>query len=130
MYGLSRGPAGAAMRKILICGSRHWTNRDAIHRELESLRGQQVTVIEGGCRGADRLAAVTAPTFGFAVEEYQAAWRIHGHAAGPIRNTKMLVEGKPDEVWAFHEDLRRSKGTADMVRQAQRAGIPVKVFIQ
>jgi len=40
----------------------------------------------------------------------------------------MITFIKVDEVWAFHSDLSKSTGTADMVRQATKAGIPVKVF--
>jgi len=29
---------------------------------------------------------------------------------------------------AFHEDLNKSKGTANMVRQARKAGIPVVIY--
>ena len=116
--------------RVLVCGSRDWTNYRAIRRELGRLRKLQVTVIHGGCRGADIAAGRVAQDFGFVVEEYPADWDRYGRAAGPIRNKQMLDEGSPDEVWAFHEDLRHSKGTANMVRQAQHADIPVKVFTQ
>jgi hypothetical protein len=69
-----------------------------------------------------------ASQLGFTVLPFPADWNTHGKAAGPIRNRQMLKEGKPDVVLAFHEDLGRSKGTADMVRAAKAAGIAVKVF--
>jgi hypothetical protein len=39
-----------------------------------------------------------------------------------------LDEGKPDLVLAFHNDIEHSKGTADMVRRAARAGVRVEVI--
>lgn len=47
--------------------------------------------------------------------------------AGPIRNEQMLQEGQPDKVLAFHENLAQSRGTADMVRRAAKAGVPVEI---
>jgi hypothetical protein len=61
------------------------------------------------------------------VKVFEAAWDMHGKAAGAIRNQRMLDEGKPDEVWAFTDDLATSKGTADMVRRARKADVPVYV---
>ncbi len=50
-----------------------------------------------------------------------AKWETYGKAAGPIRNREMLLN-LPALVVAFPG----GKGTADMVRQAERAGIPVR----
>lgn len=66
---------------------------------------------------ADEWAVVNWAQF----EEYPADWKRYGMAAGPIRNRRMLKEGKPDIVIAF----AGGRGTADMVRQAKAAGVPV-----
>jgi hypothetical protein len=58
---------------------------------------------------------------GIPVKPYPADWRLHGRAAGPIRNTLMLVEGRPDLVVAFPG----GQGTADMTKKALRAGVKV-----
>lgn len=57
--------------------------------------------------------------------EFPALWDKHGRAAGPIRNTQMLDEGRPDLVLAFHRDLSESKGTRNMVEQSVKANLPV-----
>lgn len=54
-------------------------------------------------------------------EEYKADWDTYGLAAGPLRNQRMLDEGKPDVVLAFPG----GKGTADMVARARKAGVRV-----
>jgi hypothetical protein len=56
---------------------------------------------------------------GVDIRTFSADWDKLGAAAGPVRNQKMLVEGRPDLVVAFPG----GKGTADMVRRSERAGI-------
>jgi len=83
------------------------------------------TVIEGEATGADTLARETAKLLDLPFEPYPAQWEKYGRAAGPIRNSQMLLEGKPNAVVAFHTNLAQSKGTANMVNQARKAGLPV-----
>lgn len=116
--------------RVLVCGDRRWSHAgvlvgvlDRIHRE----RGIDV-VIEGEARGADTMAAGWAENHGVRVEPYPASWARHGRAAGPIRNRRMLEEGRPELVVAFHDDLARSKGTLSMVALARKAGVPVEVY--
>ena len=54
-----------------------------------------------------------------------ADWGRHGRAAGPIRNQEMLDVGGHDLVVAVNRDWAKSKGTNDMVKRCERAGIPV-----
>lgn len=107
--------------RVLICGSREWTDRDAIKKEV--LRLKPSVIIEGGARGADTLAREVGVELGILVRTFLADWKTYGRAAGPIRNTRMLVEGKPDLVLAFHKYLAESKGTQNMVKQAKKAGV-------
>ena len=110
--------------RVLICGDRHWENREAIRSWLAKLQDWGYdTVIEGGAKGADRIAEQEARLMGFTVIEFPAEWDLYGRAAGPIRNKQMIVEGKPELVVAFHSDITQSKGTANMVSQARKAGI-------
>ena len=44
---------------------------------------------------------------------FEANWREFGKAAGPIRNQAMIVDGRPNMIFAF----RGGRGTADMVRR-------------
>lgn len=110
--------------RVLVCGGRDYTDADRVFAELDCLHAQEpiTCIIEGGAYGADYLAARWSAKAGLADHErFKADWAIHGHAAGPIRNQKMLDEGKPDVVLAFPG----GKGTADMVRRAKKAGVQV-----
>lgn len=81
-----------------------------------------VTIISGAARGVDTAAVDWAVVNWCPFIEYPADWKKYGGAAGPIRNQQMLDEGKPDLVVAFPG----GSGTADMVRRARAAGVPVK----
>jgi hypothetical protein len=78
------------------------------------------TLIHGDARGVDRICGQWAKENAVAVEEYPAQWELHGNAAGPIRNTYMLTQN-PDLLVAFPG----GKGTANMVRQAGKAGLKI-----
>ena len=109
--------------RVLVCGDRDWKARSLIHRYLAYMKID--VVIEGECRGADRLGKYVAKELGIIVLPFPAKWAEYGRAAGPKRNQQMLDEGKPTLVLAFHDDIQSSKGTKDMIKRANKAGIPV-----
>jgi len=113
--------------KVLICGARDWSDKAFIKLKMQKLKAGTI-VVHGAARGADSLAGEVAEEMGLEVHPYPAAWGVFGRAAGPIRNEQMLNEEMPDAVWAFHSYIEGSKGTKDMMRQAQRRGIPVVLF--
>lgn len=117
--------------KILVCGDRNYADSKELYDSLDWIRGlydyPNVVVIEGEARGADTLGREWAKERGFSVLEFPADWDKHGRAAGPIRNKQML-EQEPDLVVAFHKDISSSKGTLNMITQANRANIPVMLF--
>lgn len=112
--------------RILICGSRDWFDFDLIKSKLSNCPPDTV-VIHGGCRGADSIAGDVAVELGFEVRCFPADWKAHGRAAGPVRNQRMLEEGKPDRVIAFHDDIKSSRGTIDMIRRAEKVGVMVEI---
>ncbi len=117
--------------RVLMCGSRDWTDREKIVRVIDNLcgvYGQDIAIIHGGCRGADTIAGEEASAVHLAVYEYKADWETHGKKAGPIRNQHMLDHGRPHLCIAFHHDYKRSKGTKDMVTRCVEAGVPVIVI--
>ncbi|QOR55749.1 MAG: hypothetical protein YHS30scaffold667_45 [Phage 65_10] len=105
--------------RALVCGGRTFSDAAALDRALGLL--PITLLIHGGAPGADRLAGDWAHAHGVPYRVYFAEWNKHGRSAGGLRNTRMLVEGKPDVVVAFPGGY----GTANMVRQARAAGVPV-----
>lgn len=111
--------------RVLVCGGRDYGDRRAVEGGLEKLwhiygRGEFV-VIQGGATGADYLARQWCVMRQIPYETYPADWKHLGRAAGPLRNARMLDEGRPDLVIAFPGH----KGTADMVRRARAANVEV-----
>jgi hypothetical protein len=94
-----------------------WDALDAIAAELGG-----ITLVTGGASGADALAERWANNRGHHNRIYPAEWRVHGVAAGPIRNERMLQETSPVLVVAFPG----GRGTADMVARARAAGVEVR----
>ena len=109
--------------RVLICGSRQWTDRKTIEAFVGLLR-PDTTIIEGESAGVDKLAAEAARWCNLNVEEYPADWKQYGLGAGAIRNQQMIDEGKPDVVVAFAL-TPITPGTADMIACARRVGTPV-----
>lgn len=115
------------MKRLLVCGSRHYADREFMEGRILHVFRPDV-IIEGGARGADRLARSIAEQHGIAVETYPADWEQYGRAAGHIRNRQMLVEGKPYRVAAFRIGGAENRGTNNMIAQAEKAGIPVAIY--
>lgn len=111
------------MTRVLVCGGRHYADSERVFAVLNNYDADHsfTLLIQGGSTGADDAAARWASIGGTPIRTFRAAWRKHGNAAGPIRNQRMLDEGKPDLVIAFPG----GRGTADMVRRARAAGVEV-----
>lgn len=114
-------------RKILVCGSRDWTDERAITDALLPYQAgfpSDPLVIHGAARGADEIAAWIAENLGLPTRAFPADWKTHGKRAGFLRNLQMLDE-EPDLVIAFQRN--GSRGTQHTIDEARRRGIPVEV---
>lgn len=111
--------------RVLVCGGRDYADAATLYRNLDAIHGARPieVIIQGGYRGADVLAKRWAKLRNVQDIEIKAEWTRFGPAAGPIRNQRMLDEGKPTLVMAFPG----GNGTADMVRKAHAAGVAVVV---
>ena len=109
--------------KVLVCGGRNYSDYNKLSEHLREL--DPSIVVHGAARGADLLADRWAMENNVVVCSYPANWKVHGRAAGLIRNKLMLDEESPDHVIAFPDP--GSKGTWHMVNIAKQAGVPVTV---
>ncbi len=107
--------------RVLVCGGRDYREWLKVFDALEGCKPYPTTVMQGGASGADRHARDWAYDSGTKCITFSADWRAHGKSAGPIRNQKMLDQGRPELVIAFPG----GRGTADMVSRARRAGIRI-----
>lgn len=115
--------------RLLIYGSRTFEDEnfafdvlDAVQRRLIERGYDTFTVISGTCRGGDLIGEEWARLNGCDVVRFPADWKTHGKRAGFLRNTQMLVEGKPTHGIGFI--VEGSKGAAMMSRILTSAGVP------
>lgn len=114
--------------KILICGGREYANQEKFELVMKPFTICRM-VIHGACGwpqmiGVDAMADKWASDHVIEKKRFPADWKKFGNVAGPIRNERMLIEGKPDWVIAFPG----GNGTANMVhltRVAIRAGAEI-----
>lgn len=81
-------------------------------------------ILNGGARGADKMATKIALELGIPVTEVPANWKRHGKMAGHLRNNRML-DMEPSLVVAFYKEGSLNIGTTDMVRKAENKGVLV-----
>ena len=123
--------------KVIFCGDRKWSNKDVIRKAFLELAAEYnyepLYIVEGGAPGADSLSREVIEEEASEIRHLrtittiQADWDNFGVYAGPRRNQQML-DTHPDLVYAFHDNLEESKGTKHMVRIAEHAGIPIRVY--
>lgn len=108
--------------RILVCGGRTYSDKKEVKRVLDHLYPRMSHLMTGAARGVDMLASEwqRANDYNPQYTEFQAEWDKFGYAAGPIRNKKMLRDGKPDMVVHFPG----GRGTANMLKIAKEAGVP------
>lgn len=123
---------GSGMNRILITGSRDWTDKDAVIDAIMDLNNwypidwDEVVIVHGDCpTGADKIADDWAKATGIETDPHPANWELFGKAAGPKRNKEMVDLGA-DIVLAFPKG--KSAGTRGCIKLAQEAGLPVKIF--
>jgi hypothetical protein len=136
--------------RVLVTGSRYWTNVPSITGVLESLADEfpDATLMHGDCRGADRIAAFVWASLGLPVEAYPVDWsapcgpkcpvwhvrrreegRDYCPEAGPMRNRQMINRG-PVVCVAFPRERpgQRGSGTSSCIRDARLASVPVRIY--
>lgn len=127
--------------RILVTGSRDWTDQDAIWEALGNTVApipidREIVIVHGHCpRGADALADEWGRKYGATLERHPANWHLEGKRAGFIRNARMVNRGA-DVVLAFvgpctsprcrRTDPHPSHGASGCADLAEEAGIPVK----
>lgn len=109
--------------KVLVAGGRDFSDSNFMFRFLGEFHTKTPIslIIEGGARGADRLARKWAEQNKIPVVTFPADWPAYGAGAGPRRNLQMFREGQPDVVVAFPGE----RGTRNMIQQAKTFMCPV-----
>src|SRR3954454_21422380 len=110
---------------MLVTGTRDGMSQKLVDKEIAavSLAHPDLIVITGGAPGIDTQCKLACNRLNVHCAVMTALWDTRHQSAGPQRNTAMgLLVGweRLDLVLAFHPNLKKSRGTADMVKQAQK----------
>lgn len=128
--------------RILVTGSRTWTDREFICREMEKAAlfyPLPAVLIHGDCpEGADSLAKWLAINYlGWAHEPHPTDWTKYGRRAGFIRNAEMVQLGATHCLAFLRPCVKRncqtpmphwSHGADHCAWLALKAGIPTTRF--
>jgi hypothetical protein len=138
----------AVSYRLLITGSRQWTDYDTIHAVIARHIAEHgnITVVVGDARGADALARAATLHLGLVPEEHKADWRCRPQCAarhrgldycpeGGFRRNQEMADSGISACEAFDAGCVRprclsrpphpSHGTADCAQRADKAGITV-----
>ena len=107
--------------KVLVFGGRDYSNVNAVNDALGLFWKAHggFCLIEGGARGADRLARGWADRNGMPRITMDANWPVYNKGAGSIRNQWMLDYAQPNYAIGFPGGA----GTADMTQRVLDRGI-------
>lgn len=109
--------------RAIICGGRDYSNHDHAFQSLDAIHSKSpiTHVIEGGARGADRLARSWAISRNIPYTTVNANWNQYGKRAGYLRNKRMRDEFSPDLVIAMPGGV----GTKMMIQLANAINLPI-----
>jgi len=115
--------------RVVVTGGRDFNDYSYVNKVMDlfilSEFGKDMhLLIYGVATGADTLCyewAVARNIITLPFPVTKSEWDRLGRAAGPIRNRRMIEDGKPDVCIAFPGNT----GTANMIKQCKELGVPV-----
>lgn len=116
--------------KIIVAGSRSFTDYSLLERKLDILlsrkveRGEPIEIISGGARGADALGERYPRERGYECTVIPADWQKYGRSAGYRRNEQMAAMA--DAVVCFWDG--QSPGTRHMIEIARNMGLALRLI--
>ena len=112
--------------KVIIAGSRDFKDYTMLTRYCDKILLNQINIeiVSGTASGADRLGEKYTIKKGYPIKKFPADWDKFKKAAGPIRNRKMAEYA--DGLIAFWNS--KSKGTENMIQEANKLNLKVKVI--
>ena len=113
--------------KVIVAGCRDFADYELLKEKcdfyLQNKKPENIVIVSGHASGADALGEKYAQERGFQLETYLANWKVHGRAAGPIRNAKMASVAHA--LISFWDG--KSRGTKNMIDTAKNHNLKVAV---
>ena len=114
------------MFRLIVAGGRDFHDYQYLRSSLDYLLQNitdEIQIVCGMARGADRLGERYAKERGFSVAYFPADWDRYGRSAGIRRNVQMAENA--DALVAFWDGA--SRGTRHMIKTAKDHGLPVRI---
>ena len=115
------------MLKVIIAGSRHFNDYELLERlvdmYLQHYSIDQIEIVSGGARGADRLGERFAHSRGITLKVMPADWDTYGKSAGYRRNEQMAQYATHCIV--FWDE--KSRGTEHMINLANQYNLALRI---
>ena len=118
------------MIKVIIAGTRDFDNYELLKQKMDKIlagrvrNNEEIIIISGTARGADKLGERYAKEKGYKIERYPANWNKYGKRAGYIRNEQMAKVA--DACVCFWDE--QSKGTKHMIDLAKQYKLVLRVI--
>jgi len=123
-------------KRLIVCGDLDWPDAPRIRSSLRRAMAQlwsaiepaqfaHVVVVHPAMKGASTIAGIAAARLGCRVEEHAYDWEKHGSNAPHQGHVDIAAKGAALclSFWdGKHGD------TLDMIREATKAGIPVRII--
>ena len=109
--------------RVIIAGMRDYYNYEVLKEVIKDAGFDITTILQGGASGVDNMAVVYGRENSIPVESHAANWKIHGKAAGPIRNREMAANA--DALIAIWN--KKSSGTKNMIEEAKKRNLLIWV---
>ena len=112
--------------KVIIAGSRNFNDYSILERKMNIILKNQddVTIVSGTARGADKLGERYAGENHHKLEKYPAMWDIYGKKAGYMRNEEMAKDS--DGCVVFWDG--KSKGTKHMIDISKKFNLKLRII--
>jgi hypothetical protein len=112
--------------KLVIAGSRNFNDYDKLRKDVNDfLNGGGHEIVSGNALGADKLGERYAMEYGFKITRFLPEYGAFGKRAPLIRNRQMAEYS--NACICFWDG--KSKGTKNMIAEAEKACIPLKVIL-
>ncbi len=120
------------MYRIIIAGSKSFTDYDLLKETLDDylagLNPDDIEILSGGCRGANKLGEQYAASRGISIKQFLLDKGDQSFYADTVRNENMVSYAAEMDgaVVAFWDD--RSRGTEDLIRHARTYMMDVNII--
>lgn len=114
------------MIRLIIAGTRDFIDYDLMKSKLANIPTENIEIVSGCARGADRLGEQLAKEKGIPVKQFPADWEKHGKSAGYKRNEEMAKYAT--HLIAILDLSVPSKGTRNMIKLAKKYGLLIRII--